>query len=466
MGFEDICEGGRELEVWWTRRLRFGESVNVGPPLTTVSERRLGESLFTLGAEENHTREVDRAAPVDVEVWTADYVSRRFWNKQHIPHLIYCAVRKYSPCNYEKLQGERELHIIWHSTDNTTFSQRRPERHFDVPPTLSNVGRDLEQMLDYRRPKQKVAAEEDLNTLMCMQPHWTMRARSVTLLRAGCETIGNSPGIHQRIRVSIQCRVDASRSGLALNIVVLRTNEGEDGGKREIPDKTRRPAASSATIPTCEYPGATPSGIETGLPGWEASSLTTTPPRSRRKFVSCMLCSDFLNQILKMSHCPFLHIQYDLRGVTCPIPYSIWSKICLINVSSGRREVPAKCVTRGRGCVEDTQCSSPPPITPHFPPCKTRRDTEIGQSHLRRQSTATSVNRRFEAMSDGAGMNGWEIPEKTRRPTASSGTIPTCENPATRPGIERGLPWWEASVLIAQPPRPQLSNESGGVSQD
>ncbi|KAJ8873348.1 hypothetical protein PR048_026982 [Dryococelus australis] len=38
-----------------------------------------------------------------------------------------------------------------------------------------------------------------------------------------------------------------------------------------------------------------------------------------------------------------------------------------------------------------------------------------------------------------AGMKGRgkrEIPEKTRRPTASSGTIPTYKNPVTRPGIE------------------------------
>ncbi|KAJ8893618.1 hypothetical protein PR048_006218 [Dryococelus australis] len=47
-----------------------------------------------------------------------------------------------------------------------------------------------------------------------------------------------------------------------------------------------------------------------------------------------------------------------------------------------------------------------------------------------------------------------EFPEKTRRPTASSGTILTCESPMTRPGIEPGSPWWEASVLIAQPSRP------------
>ncbi|KAJ8881597.1 hypothetical protein PR048_018083 [Dryococelus australis] len=47
-----------------------------------------------------------------------------------------------------------------------------------------------------------------------------------------------------------------------------------------------------------------------------------------------------------------------------------------------------------------------------------------------------------------------EIPEKAHRHTASSGTIPTCGNPMTWPGIEPGSPWWEASVLIAQPPWP------------
>ncbi|KAJ8879668.1 hypothetical protein PR048_020276 [Dryococelus australis] len=55
------------------------------------------------------------------------------------------------------------------------------------------------------------------------------------------------------------------------------------------------------------------------------------------------------------------------------------------------------------------------------------------------------------------GLGKREIPEKSRRPTASSSTIPTCENPVTRPGIQPGSPWREASVLIAQPPRPPRS---------
>ncbi|KAJ8897445.1 hypothetical protein PR048_002791 [Dryococelus australis] len=37
-------------------------------------------------------------------------------------------------------------------------------------------------------------------------------------------------------------------------------------------------------------------------------------------------------------------------------------------------------------------------------------------------------------------------------PTASSGTIPACENLVTRPEIEPSSPWWEASALTAQPP--------------
>ncbi|KAJ8880014.1 hypothetical protein PR048_020636 [Dryococelus australis] len=40
----------------------------------------------------------------------------------------------------------------------------------------------------------------------------------------------------------------------------------EGRGKREIPDETRPPTALSGTIPTREYPGAAPPGIEPGSP--------------------------------------------------------------------------------------------------------------------------------------------------------------------------------------------------------
>ncbi|KAJ8890854.1 hypothetical protein PR048_010363 [Dryococelus australis] len=51
-----------------------------------------------------------------------------------------------------------------------------------------------------------------------------------------------------------------------------------------------------------------------------------------------------------------------------------------------------------------------------------------------------------------------EIPEKTLRPAASSGTNPTRGNQVTRPGIEPGLHWWEASMPTAQQPAAPKAN--------
>ncbi|KAJ8877457.1 hypothetical protein PR048_021912 [Dryococelus australis] len=47
------------------------------------------------------------------------------------------------------------------------------------------------------------------------------------------------------------------------------------------PEKARRQAASSSTIPTCENPGAEPPGIEPGSSWWEASALAIASPRHR-----------------------------------------------------------------------------------------------------------------------------------------------------------------------------------------
>ncbi|KAJ8890582.1 hypothetical protein PR048_010091 [Dryococelus australis] len=58
------------------------------------------------------------------------------------------------------------------------------------------------------------------------------------------------------------------------------------------------------------------------------------------------------------------------------------------------------------------------------------------------------------------GVGGREIPEKTRFPETSSGTIPAWESSsATPPGLEPGTLWWEASNLTTKPPRPQEGGE-------
>ncbi|KAJ8883621.1 hypothetical protein PR048_015465 [Dryococelus australis] len=53
----------------------------------------------------------------------------------------------------------------------------------------------------------------------------------------------------------------------------------------------------------------------------------------------------------------------------------------------------------------------------------------------------------------------WEIPEKTRRPVASSSGIPTCGAPWS--GIERDSSWWKAGRLTAQPLRPPEAQHRG-----
>ncbi|KAJ8885241.1 hypothetical protein PR048_011437 [Dryococelus australis] len=49
-------------------------------------------------------------------------------------------------------------------------------------------------------------------------------------------------------------------------------------GKWEIPEETCKPETSSGTFPKCKNLGATPPGIESGLPRWEANDQTTKPP--------------------------------------------------------------------------------------------------------------------------------------------------------------------------------------------
>ncbi|KAJ8872982.1 hypothetical protein PR048_026598 [Dryococelus australis] len=54
-----------------------------------------------------------------------------------------------------------------------------------------------------------------------------------------------------------------------------------------------------------------------------------------------------------------------------------------------------------------------------------------------------------------------EDPEKSRRPSSSSATIPKCENLGmAQPGTKPGSPWWEASRLTAQPPLNSLNQRA------
>ncbi|KAJ8877710.1 hypothetical protein PR048_022165 [Dryococelus australis] len=86
-------------------------------------------------------------------------------------------------------------------------------------------------------------------------------------------------GCVQRSKVLMRLAAGVNQEILgAFNIEVLRAGEGgargvRSGGKREIPEKIRRPAASSGTIPTSENPGATSPGIELCSPGAYAANI-------------------------------------------------------------------------------------------------------------------------------------------------------------------------------------------------
>ncbi|KAJ8872105.1 hypothetical protein PR048_025706 [Dryococelus australis] len=111
------------------------------------------------------------------------------------------------------------------------------------------------------------------------------------------EVRGGKPEIREKIRrpgtssgtiIILHSRVQGFRRLLtSVSEEPMRVKRGEyetqpelkGGGRRETPGKTRRPAASSGTIPTCEHPGSTPPWIKPGSPWWEA----TAPPRDCRE---------------------------------------------------------------------------------------------------------------------------------------------------------------------------------------
>ncbi|KAJ8898047.1 hypothetical protein PR048_003407 [Dryococelus australis] len=103
----------------------------------------------------------------------------------------------------------------------------------------------------------------------------------------------------------------------ALNIEVLRADEGDYGAatecnEGEIHDKTRRPVASSRTLPTCENPGATPPEVEPGSP-----NRTTTPPRPRGEGSGTDLVCDWLLRVVKGSLLAGLSVDGGFPYVWC-----------------------------------------------------------------------------------------------------------------------------------------------------
>ncbi|KAJ8895708.1 hypothetical protein PR048_001045 [Dryococelus australis] len=107
---------------------------------------------------------------------------------------------------------------------------------------------------------------------------------------------------------------------------------------------------------------------------------------------------------------------------------------------------------------------SPPRIPPHRHNCSVNGRDGVGEWHmlkLESKKIEITFSKHCWKLVGKVNVAGFQrrgkrkIPEKIRRPAASSGAIPTCENlGVTRPGIEAGSPWCEASSLTTQPPWP------------
>ncbi|KAJ8881592.1 hypothetical protein PR048_018077 [Dryococelus australis] len=124
--------------------------------------------------------------------------------------------------------------------------------------------------------------------------HVTPRARGRTASPqlAALSTRRGSPALPTLRPVQRICQVSGDICAV-VNNVVLRADGGEmrrewsstglqGWGKRGIPEKTRRPAASSGTITTCETPGVFGRGLSpVRLGGRRACILTAQPPQAQ-----------------------------------------------------------------------------------------------------------------------------------------------------------------------------------------
>ncbi|KAJ8883482.1 hypothetical protein PR048_015326 [Dryococelus australis] len=257
--------------------------------------------------------------------------------------------------------------------------------------------------------------------------------------------------------------------------------------KREIPKKTRQPAASPSTIPTRENPGATPLGIETGSPTWEASSPTTTPlwPCEMKYMPEILAAAG--HQHMRRPACE----RSDYASGSCNMAGGgrFLLKI-LQTVLRGSIEAPVQtgeekrsyrvvrgdwatvwlgllCCSARRSCLQRSlwRCPPPPPppgaaTSPAPAPCcdsaqptapahTTTLPLHLSHLHLLLQPTIPIF------VWSGEYERAGEMGDPQENPPTNSivrHDSHTRKSGVTQPGIEPGSPCWEASRLTAQPP--------------
>ncbi|KAJ8890236.1 hypothetical protein PR048_009744 [Dryococelus australis] len=287
------------------------------------------------------------------------------------------------------------------------------------------------------------------------------------------------------------------------NSEVLRVDEGQakygsspeckNWVKREIPVKTSRPAASFCTR---KFREATRPGIEPDSPRWEASSKTTKPPRPRRDRerrttrrgvapADALARHGLSNRALLVlnvihnRHLDGVGEQLAQRfsatwygNVTCrwSAPLTLASHPARAKRTESRYMLAAAAppsltssntplrhphaavtFTSHHSVREDVHHTANPGRLTACPSTMTRRSSSSVETWLKikpRDGKLAECSGGIGEKWSSTGMRGRgkrDIPEKTHRPAASSGTIPTCENPGVSwSGIwttDADLPW-------------------------
>ncbi|KAJ8882912.1 hypothetical protein PR048_014751 [Dryococelus australis] len=233
-------------------------------------------------------------------------------------------------------------------------------------------------------------------------------------------------------------------------------------GKWEIPDKTRRPTASSCTIPTCENPEWP--GNEPVSPRREESRQTAQPPRHLPGAQTALRKRFFLNDEALGVRVSVARIFPSLLDLGRGVPET--RRLGAPKRSEQDRVMPDshKLVTN-KGFVNVLIAVAAAENGGRMKDITREQDEDEGRTLVISQDPpqTTLVPGAVEGVWSSAGIKVQgkrEISERTRRPATSSGTTPTCENPGvTLSGIEPGSPCEIAAlrsllVFPAPPPPP------------
>ncbi|KAJ8881490.1 hypothetical protein PR048_017971 [Dryococelus australis] len=240
-----------------------------------------------------------------------------------------------------------------------------------------------------------------------------------------------------------------SRPNLSTQLLLLGNSAGMKGpGKREILKKTHRPTASSSTIPTCENPVVTRSGIEPGSPWWEASRLTAQPPRP--------LVRNFA-QLRKMLSTESITMDYKACYIrkNIPLDYGQPGRLARsppIKANRVQSPVGSPDFRKWKSCRTMPLVGGFPRGSPVSPAPSFRRRsiftsiTLIGSEDLAVKSRPNLFPRKHACV---AGKTG-DLREKPADQRNCPARFPLTENPGATPsGIEPGSPRREASNLTS-----------------